>query len=80
MEYFVNLVGSMGFPIACCMVLAYYVKHITDENKKEVKELNELHSDEMMNFKDKLMETIDNNTKAIMELSEKINNLEVKKE
>lgn len=66
MEVIVQLIGSLGFPIAIAVYLIYY-------NNK----LNEMHKEEMDTLKDALV----NNTMAIQRLSDIItgggNNAEV---
>lgn len=57
----VQLVGSLGFPIAMCIYMAY-------SNNK----LNEQHRESEA----KLTEIINNNTLALTKLSDKIENLE----
>ena len=53
MDTITQLITSVGFPIACCIALAWYVKYITDKHEREIKELK--HS-------------IDNNTTVMREL------------
>lgn len=55
MEMIVQLIGSLGFPIAMCVYLAWY-------NNR----LNELHKEEMDTLKDALV----NNTLAIQHLTD----------
>ena len=66
MDVIVQLIGSLGFPIAIAVYLIYY-------NNK----LNEMHKEEMDTLKDALV----NNTRAIQRLSDIItgggNNAEV---
>lgn len=66
MDVIVQLIGSLGFPIAIAVYLIYY-------NNK----LNEMHKEEMDTLKDALV----NNTMAIQRLSDIItgggNNAEV---
>lgn len=40
----VQLISSLGFPIAACIGMAWYVKYQTDTNKKELKEIREMYS------------------------------------
>lgn len=53
MDSITTFITSVGFPIACCVALAWYVKYVTDKHEKEIS---------------KLKESIDNNTKVIAEL------------
>lgn len=52
-----NIISSVGFPIACCVYLIYI------NNKNEEK-----HADEV----EKLRQTVENNTKAMMKLCNKL--------
>lgn len=52
-----SLIGSLGFPIACCIAL-FYQLHKSDENHKE----------EMQ----KVTEALNQNTIAITQLTEKL--------
>lgn len=52
-----QLIGSLGFPIACCIYLVY------SNNKASEKHENEV---------EKLRETVENNTKAMLKLCAKL--------
>lgn len=78
METWVQLISSLGFPIVACICMALYVKDQTKQNREEVKELNKLHSDEMLAFKDEIKEALNNNTLALNRLCDKIGGEEVK--
>lgn len=68
MEVWVQLIGSLGFPIVACICMALYVKEQTKNNREDVKELNK----EMAMFKDDIKEALNNNTTALMKLCEKL--------
>lgn len=53
MDAITTFITSVGFPIACCVALAWYVKYVTDKHEKEIAHLND---------------SIDGNTKVIAEL------------
>lgn len=36
-----TIISTLGFPIACVIALAYYVREITKEHKEEVKNLSD---------------------------------------
>lgn len=57
MDTLIQLISSVGFPIAMCVYTMYTMGKMTDTHKEEIS---------------KLSDTIDNNTKAINELSNKI--------
>lgn len=67
-----NLLGNYCFPIVACIVMAWYVKYTTDKQAEETKTLNENHTKEMLAFKDEIKRALENNTKAIEKLCEKI--------
>lgn len=67
-----NLLGNYCFPIVACIVMAWYVKYTTDKQSEETKTLNENHTKEMLAFKDEIKRALENNTKAIEKLCEKI--------
>lgn len=75
-----TLLGSYCFPIVACIVMAIYVKHITDTNREDTKELNLQHTKEMTEFKDEIKLALNNNTMALNRLCDKLENeREVKK-
>lgn len=68
----VQLISTLGFPIVACVCMALYVKEQTKNNREDVKELNEQHSKEMIDFKDEIKEALNNNTIALTKLCEKL--------
>ena len=32
----IQIISTVGFPIACCVAMGVYVKYITDKNREEV--------------------------------------------
>ena len=72
-------ISTIGFPIVCCIVMAWYVKYQTDKNREDMLALIEQnredrikldvqHKEEMNDFK----QAIDNNTTALTRLCEKL--------
>lgn len=61
MNEVIQLVNTVGFPIAGCIALCYYIKYLTDQHTKEI---------------DSLRKVIDDNTKIVTKLYEIINNKE----
>ena len=53
----VQVIQSVGFPIAMCLTLAWYVKYQQDENKKTL---------------ENLITVLNNNTIALTKISEKL--------
>ena len=64
-----NIISSMGFPIAMCVLMCYYIKYTQDNYRKDINDLNEKHKEEST----KLVQAINNNTVVIKELSERLN-------
>ena len=60
-----TLIGSYGFPIIACIGMAWYVKYQTDQNREDLKKINDAHEKEM----DKITEALNNNTIAIHDLT-----------
>lgn len=52
-----QLIGSLGFPIACCIYLIYTNNKSAEKHAEEV---------------EKLRETVENNTKAMLKLCAKM--------
>lgn len=61
----IQAIGSVGFPIVMCLIMAVYIKYTNDKHNEQIKELNKQHTEEVKN----MVTTIDNNTKAIQELT-----------
>ena len=59
---------NVGFPIAMCCAMAWYVKYITDKHRDEVRQLNEQHDVEMS----KVTEALNNNTLALQRLCDEL--------
>ena len=53
----VTVVNQVGFPIAMCLVMAWYVKYTNDQHKEEI---------------DKITEALNNNTLAVQKLCERM--------
>lgn len=54
----VTIISQVGFPIAMCLVMAWYVKYTNDQHKEEI---------------DKITEALNNNTLAVQKLCERMN-------
>ena len=64
-----QLISSIGFPIAICVLMCYYIKCTQDNYRTDINNLNEKHKEETTN----LVQAINNNTLVIKELSERLN-------
>lgn len=67
-----TLLGSYAFPVVACIVMAIYVKEITQNNREDTNTLNEQHTKEMNAFKDEIKEALNNNTIALTKLCERL--------
>lgn len=64
----VQLISSVGFPIVACLGMGWYVKYQTDNYRAEVKEMQKEHKEEIS----KMSEALNNNTEALIKLTEKL--------
>lgn len=71
-----NVISQVGFPIAVCLALMYYVKYREDQMLKMMETMNTQHQTEMLALKDELSnlaigfnEAISNNTIALNKLA-----------
>ena len=53
----VTIVSQVGFPIAMCLVMAWYIKYTNDQHKEEI---------------DKITEALNKNTLAVQKLCERM--------
>lgn len=63
-ESILQAITTVGFPIVCCIAMAWYVKYSTDQSRDEVAKLNEQHKQEMT----EVTQAINNNTIALTKL------------
>lgn len=64
----VSLIGSLGFPIVACIYMARYVNKQMDGYREDVKEMQKEHKEEI----GKVTDALNNNTRAVIELSDYI--------
>ena len=64
MENIISIVSSVGFPIAMCFVMGYYLKYTHDDHREDIKRLQEQHTEEM----NAITEAVNNNTLVIQRL------------
>ncbi len=76
-----TLLGQYVFPIVMCLIMAYYVKDQSDKHREEIMELNKQHQEEIKEINEKhkedndnMVEAINNNTSAIIQITEVIRN------
>lgn len=63
-----QLIGSVGFPIACCIAMGYYVHEETNKQRDQISEIEKRHSDEMTS----ITEALNNNTLALQKLTDRL--------
>ncbi len=68
MEEIANIVSTFGFPIACCLILMYYVFRLNESHKAEVTEIMREHKEEV----DKMTDAINSNTLVLTKLLDKL--------
>lgn len=68
MEDMVSLVSTFGFPIACCLILLYYVFKLNESHKAEVSEIMKEHKEEVKQMTD----AINSNTLVLTKLLDKL--------
>lgn len=61
-------ISTVGFPIACCVAMMYYVKYSTDKNREDLIKLTDNHKTEIM----QITEAINNNTLALQKLCDNL--------
>lgn len=67
MEQVVNIIEHLGFPIAICLFLAYYIKTMTDQFRGDVKEISSKYENAIEKF-----------TKSMDKMTRILSSLEVK--
>ena len=70
----IQIISTLGFPIACCLGLGWYVKTQTDNYRNDVKDIQREHKEETKQMTDAL----NNNTLALQHLAVKIEQLDRK--
>ena len=70
----IQIISTLGFPIACCLGLGWYVKTQTDNYRNDVKDIQREHKEETK----QMTEALNNNTLALQHLAEKIEQLDRK--
>ena len=61
-----ELISTVGFPIVCFGMCAWYVKYREDKNDEQIDKLNNLHNDETK----RMTEALNNNTLALTQLTD----------
>ena len=64
----VQIISTLGFPIAACIAMGWFVKYQTDNNNKTMADLRQ----EQAEQNNTMLKAINNNTKALQELIDKL--------
>ena len=67
-----QLIGSVGFPIVCCLMMGWYINKIEDRYREDANKAEDRYRADV----DKLSEIIMNNTEAMTKLADKIADME----
>ncbi len=68
MNEIATLISTVGFPIAACIGMGWFVKYQTDNNNKTMADLRQ----EQAEQNNTMLKAINNNTKALQELIDKL--------
>ena len=68
MEIVLQIVQTVGFPIACCLFLGYYIKQQNSEYREDVKNITEKYEKAI----EKFSKSIDKNTQVLTSLESKL--------
>lgn len=68
-------ISTVGFPIVSCVALGWFCKWMIETNNKNIEKLFDLFAQSNKDNR----EAIDNNTKVLESLRDKLDDLEVKK-
>ena len=69
MDVVINLIQTIGFPIAACVFLGYYIKTQNSQYREDVQTLTEKYEAAI----DKFSKSIDKNTEVLNRLEAKLN-------
>ena len=64
----IQIISTLGFPIACCLALGWYVKMLTGNFRDDIKEIQKEHKDEIA----KVTDALNSNTIVIQKLCDKL--------
>ena len=63
-----QLIGSLGFPIVCTIVCFWYIYKNGESQREMIQKMQDSHKDEI----EKLRQTIDNNTRVMLQIYERV--------
>lgn len=64
----IEAIGSVGFPIVACIVIAWFFNKVNENYRQDIKELTASHKEEAQSMRDAL----NNNTLALQKLLDKL--------
>ena len=67
-EIILQVIQTVGFPIACCVFLGYFIKKQSDEYREDVKKITEDYNEALKEFR----KTIDKNTLVLTGIEKKL--------
>ena len=68
LESVMQMISNYIFPVVACIALAWYFAKVNEQYRQDIKDLNVTHKEETK----QLSEAIDNNTKVIQRLLDKM--------
>jgi hypothetical protein len=69
MNEIIQIISTLGFPIAMCVGACFFIKYQFDTSNKQMEDIRKDHKEEIKALKDSL----DNNTIALTKLLDKLN-------
>ena len=70
MQEVFTIINTVGFPVAMCIFLCWYIKDSTEKNREEIKKINDEHREEVK----EITKALENNTLALTKLCERMEN------
>lgn len=74
-----NVIQSVGFPIACCVFLGYFIKTQNTQYREDVKEMTEKHENAVKEITEKyenavreFSKSLDSNTQVLTRIEAKL--------
>lgn len=64
----IQIISTLGFPIACCIGLGWYVKALTDNYRKDIKEMRSENREDL----EKTREVLQTNTLVLQKVVDKL--------
>lgn len=64
----ISVISQLGFPIACCVAMGWYVKYTEDKHREERSEIMGQHK----KSEDELRNAVENNTQVMIRICERL--------